>query len=47
MGSQIRVLWPVLHYRVDLAGFSRRDLGGYLRVNDHFAGELHEGSQAG
>ena len=28
--------------RVDLAEFSRRDLSGYLRVNDHFARELHE-----
>jgi trehalose-6-phosphate synthase len=37
-----RVLWPILHYRVDLAEFSRRDLSGYLRVNDHFARELHE-----
>ena len=36
------VLWPILHYRVDLAEFSRRDLSGYLRVNDHFARELHE-----
>lgn len=31
------VLWPVLHYRQDLAEFSRRDLSGYLRVNDLFA----------
>jgi trehalose 6-phosphate synthase len=36
------VLWPILHYRVDLAEFSRRDLTGYLRVNDHFARELHK-----
>ncbi len=27
------VLWPILHYRIDLAEFSRRDLSGYLRVN--------------
>jgi trehalose 6-phosphate synthase len=40
-GFANRVLWPILHYRVDLAEFSRRDLGGYLRVNDHFARELH------
>jgi trehalose 6-phosphate synthase len=32
---------PALYYRVGLAEFSRRDLGGYLRVNDHFAPELH------
>src|ERR1700751_1337511 len=37
-----RVLWPILHYRIDLAEFSRRDLTGYLRVNDHFARELHK-----
>ena len=29
-----------LHYRVDLAEFSRRDLDGHLRVNDHFASAL-------
>jgi trehalose 6-phosphate synthase len=39
-GFTNRVLWPILHYRVDLAEFSRRDLSGYLRVNDHFAREL-------
>jgi trehalose 6-phosphate synthase len=27
------VLWPILHYRIDLAEFTRRDLTGYLRVN--------------
>jgi trehalose-6-phosphate synthase len=41
-GFTNRVLWPILHYRVDLAEFSRRDLSGYLRVNNHFARELHE-----
>jgi trehalose 6-phosphate synthase len=40
-GFANRVLWPILHYRIDLAEFSHRDLGGYLRVNDHFARELH------
>jgi trehalose 6-phosphate synthase len=34
------VLWPILHYRIDLAEFTRRDLSGYLRVNEHFADEL-------
>ncbi|HKD47841.1 MAG TPA: trehalose-6-phosphate synthase [Rhizomicrobium sp.] len=34
------VLWPVLHYRLDLAEFSRRGLSGYLRVNEHFADEM-------
>lgn len=36
------VLWPVLHYRQDLAEFSRRDLSGYLRVNDRFADLLSQ-----
>jgi trehalose 6-phosphate synthase len=39
-GFANRVLWPLLHYRFDLAEFSRRDLSGYLRVNEHFANEL-------
>jgi trehalose 6-phosphate synthase len=34
------VLWPIFHYRIDLAEFSRRDLSGYLRVNDNFARHL-------
>ena len=34
------MLWPILHYRLDLAEFSRRDLSGYLRVNEHFADQL-------
>jgi len=41
-GFANRVLWPILHYRVDLAEFSRRDLTGYLRVNDYFAQQLHK-----
>ena len=36
------VLWPILHYRLDLAGFSRRDLSGYVRVNEHFADALEK-----
>jgi len=39
-GFANRVLWPILHYRLDLAEFTRRDLTGYLRVNDHFAAQL-------
>jgi trehalose 6-phosphate synthase len=34
------VLWPILHYRLDLAEFTRRDLTGYFRVNEHFADQL-------
>lgn len=40
-GFANRVLWPILHYRLDLAEYSRRELTGYLRVNEHFADELH------
>ena len=39
-GFANRVLWPLLHYRLDLAEFSRRDLSGYMRVNEHFANEI-------
>ena len=39
-GFANRVLWPILHYRLDLAEFTRRDLGAYLRVNEHFAAQL-------
>ncbi|HEY6579204.1 MAG TPA: trehalose-6-phosphate synthase [Rhizomicrobium sp.] len=39
-GFANRVLWPILHYRLDLAEFTRRDLSGYLRVNEHFADQL-------
>jgi trehalose 6-phosphate synthase len=41
-GFANRVLWPILHYRLDLAEFARRDLSGYLRVNEHFAIELEK-----
>jgi trehalose 6-phosphate synthase len=41
-GFANRVLWPILHYRLDLAEFARRDLSGYLRVNYHFATELEK-----
>ena len=30
-GFANRVLWPILHYRIDLAEFTRRDLTGYLQ----------------
>jgi trehalose 6-phosphate synthase len=41
-GFANRVLWPILHYRLDLAEFARRDLSGYFRVNNHFAVELEK-----
>ena len=33
-------LWPLFHYRLDLATFSRRHFDGYLRVNALFARTL-------
>lgn len=36
-GFANRVLWPILHYRLDLAQFNESDLAGYLRVNQFFA----------
>jgi trehalose 6-phosphate synthase len=39
-GFANRVLWPILHYRLDLAEYSRRDLSGFMRVNNHFADRL-------
>ena len=41
-GYANRVLWPILHYRLDMAEYSLRDLSGYWRVNAHFADELHK-----
>ena len=41
-GFANRMLWPILHYRLDLAEFSNRDLSGYLRVNALFADQLHK-----
>lgn len=34
------VLWPVLHYRLDLAEFNNRDWSGYLGVNQRLADQL-------
>jgi trehalose 6-phosphate synthase len=34
------VLWPILHYRVDLQEYSRADASGYIRVNRMFADRL-------
>ncbi len=34
------VLWPILHYRVDLQEYSRTDASGYMRVNGMFADRL-------
>ncbi len=34
------VLWPILHYRVDLQEYSRIEASGYVRVNRMFADRL-------
>ena len=34
------VLWPILHYRVDLQQYSRADASGYMRVNRLYADHL-------
>jgi trehalose 6-phosphate synthase len=34
------VLWPVFHFRLDLADFDAGYIGGYRRVNQLFAGKL-------
>jgi len=41
-GFANRVLWPILHYRVDLQEYSRADQSGYMRVNSLFAEQLNE-----
>ena len=33
-------LWPLFHYRIDLASFHRENYQGYLRVNQRFARAL-------
>ncbi len=40
-GLANRVLWPILHYRVDLQEYSRADHSGYMRVNRLFADRLN------
>lgn len=39
-GFANRTLWPLFHYRLDLAEFPRRNYEGYLRVNTLFAEQL-------
>jgi trehalose 6-phosphate synthase len=34
------VLWPILHYRNDLAEYKQADLSGYIRVNAYFADQV-------
>jgi trehalose 6-phosphate synthase len=39
-GFANRSIWPLFHYRLDLAEFNRRYLAGYQRVNALFANKL-------
>jgi trehalose 6-phosphate synthase len=39
-GFANRVLWPIFHYRLDLAEYGRREMAGYFRVNRFFADQL-------
>ena len=39
-GFANRVLWPICHYRLDLAEYGRREMAGYFRVNGFFARSL-------
>jgi trehalose 6-phosphate synthase len=41
-GFANRVLWPALHYRIDLTEFTSVDLSGYQRVNARFADALSD-----
>ena len=41
-GFANRALWPLLHYRLDLVDFDRRDTSGFFRVNAMFASVLAE-----
>lgn len=41
-GFANRAVWPICHYRLDLASLSARDASGYFRVNERFARRLAE-----
>jgi len=41
VGYSNGVLWPVFHYRLDLADFEAAYIAGYRRVNQLFARKLH------
>lgn len=40
-GFANRALWPICHYRLDLANLSECNAAAYFRVNEHFARQLH------
>jgi trehalose 6-phosphate synthase len=39
-GFANQALWPILHYRMDLANFDRRDVETYERINERFGSRL-------
>ncbi len=47
LGYSNGVLWPVFHYRLDLADFDAGYIGGYRRVNQLFARKLQPLLQEG
>ncbi|MGH6836308.1 MAG: alpha,alpha-trehalose-phosphate synthase (UDP-forming) [Methylocella sp.] len=40
-GFANRALWPICHYRLDLADLSQANAAAYFRVNEQFARQLH------
>jgi len=40
-GFANRALWPICHYRLDLANLSDSNAAAYFQVNERFARELH------
>ena len=40
LGFANQVLWPICHYRLDLANLCARDASSYFRVNEQFAQRL-------
>jgi len=41
-GFANRALWPICHYRLDLAILSKCNAAAYFRVNEQFARQLHK-----
>ena len=41
-GFANRALWPICHYRLDLADLSECNAAAYFRVNERFARQLHK-----
>jgi len=37
-----RTLWPICHYRLDLANLSESNAAAYFRVNEHFRRQVHK-----